>query len=46
MEVFFKNSEFVLKLLAENRKIFNELQGWVYACVVGEAIVLISTRSS
>ena len=45
-EKLFRNFKFVFELLAENRKIFNEYQGWVYASEVGEALELISTRSS
>ena len=48
MERFFSNLEFVFvfELLTENPKIFNNKQGWVYVSEVGEAFVLISTRSS
>ena len=48
MEIFFSNLEFVFvfELLTENPKIFNNKQGWVYVSEVGEAFVLISTRSS
>ena len=48
MERFFSNLEFVFvfELLTENQKIFNNKQGWVYVSEVGEAFVLIITRSS
>ena len=48
MERFFSNLEFVfvIELLTENPKIFNNKQGWVYVSEMGEAFVLISTRSS